>query len=137
MDIRQAELSDKKDILKLVENLYGKSSPKSLKNWEKNYEKLMRLLIISEEDKKIIGFITYEFERNAIYIGDLYILPKYRRNKTATRLIEKVDSIKKKLKKKYLRVDVRKKDGSAFKLYNKLGFKIWKPKNEGSLKLRR
>lgn len=40
-----------------------------------------------------------------------------------------IQSLKKKLNKKYLRVDVRRKDKSAIKLYKKLGFIILEPKD--------
>ena len=137
MNIRQARLNDEKEVLRLVKNIYGKSSPKSVKNWERNYKRFIRLTFVFEKNKKIAGYIYYGAEKNALYIGDLYVLPKFRNQKIATKLIAKIDKIKKRLKKKYLRVDARKKDRPAMNLYNKLGFKVWKLKNKNSLKLRR
>ncbi len=137
MCIRQARLIDKKEIMKFINIFYGGESPESVKDWKKNYKKLLKSIFVFEKDEKIVGFITYEIEKNSIYIGDLYVLSEHRRNKIATKLIKSVENIKKKFGKKYLRVDVRKKDKSAIKLYKKLDFKIWKPKGEYSLKLRR
>ena len=137
MKICQAKLHDKKEVLKLVKNLYGKSSLKSVKEWEQNYKKLINSTFVFKKDGKIIAYISYEIRKDFVYIRDLYVLPKFRKQKIATKLTNKINQIKKRLGKKWLRVDVRKKDKPALRLYSKIGFEIWKPKNKDSLKLRR
>ena len=62
--------------------------------------------------------------------SDLYVSPKYRGRKIASKLIQHINKLRKKLRKKYLRVDVRKKDLPARKLYKKLGFIILESKDE-------
>ena len=90
---------------------------------------------MAEINKEIVAYIYYSVRKNSVYIADLYVLQKYRRNGLATKLIKKVENLKKKLKKKHLTVNNRKKDKPAFKLYKNLGFKIYS--NKESLKLRK
>ena len=135
MKIRKANLKDKKQFLKLVRYLYAKSSPKNYREWKRQYEDMFKIALISEANKKIIAFITFVLQKDSIYICDLYVLPKYRKKGVATSLLKKVDKIRKNLGKKYLKVNNRKKDMSAFKLYTKFGFKITNEKK--SIKLRK
>ena len=137
MKIRKAKLEDKEQFLKLVRYLYAKSAPKNYREWKKQYRNMFKIALIAEVNKKIIAFITFVPQKDSIYICDLYILPKYRKKGIALSFLKKVDKIRKNLGKKYLKVSNRKKDKSAFKLYTKFGFKIWKPKSKNSLRLRK
>lgn len=132
---RKATIKDAEQILKLVKKLYSKSSPKTIKNWEKNYVRLIKATLIVRCNKKIIAFITFAHRKNAVYINDLYVLPDYRRKGIATKFLKKIDYLRKKLKKKYLMVNNRKKDKNAFKLYKNFGFQVYN--NKKSLKMRR
>lgn len=136
MKIRQAKIEDKDKIMKLVRLLYRASS-KAIKRTEKKYSKSYQGFFVMEDKNKIVAYIAFGTKGNSIYIGDLYVLPKYRKKKIGTVLIKLAERVQKKLKKKYLRVDVRKKDKPAIKLYNKLGFKFWKAKGKRSMKLRK
>ena len=135
--IRKAEIEDKEQILKLVKRLYSRSAPKNVEAWKKYYGKLKNQALIAEVNKKIIAYLAYIPYRDALYIADLYVTSKYRRKGIATKLIKTVEKIKKKLKKSYLKVNVRKKDLRARKFYIKLGFKNYKPKFKKSLKLKK
>jgi len=137
MEVRKAKLEDKKQFLKLVRYLYAKSAPKSYGEWKKQYENMFKTALIAETNKKIIAFITFVPQKDSIYICDLYVLPKYRKKGIAISFLKKVDKIRKNFRKKYLKVNNRKGDKSAFKLYTKFGFEILKPKSKSSLKLRK
>ena len=137
MKIRKVKKEDKKEILRLVGFLYGKSSPKTVNEWQKNYRRKSHLTFITESRKKVVAYIAMNKEANAIYIEDLYVLPKYRKKGIARKLIWTAEKVRKNLKKMYLIVDVRKKDKPAVALYSKLGFKFWKPKSKTSMKLRK
>ncbi len=130
MKIRKAELKDKEQIIGLVKRFYSRSSPKTVEAWNKVYEKIIKLTFIAETNKKIIGFIACSTKQNSIYIDDLYVLKKYRGKGVATSLIRFINSIRKKLKKKYIIGNVRKKDRPAIKFYENIGFKIYETKDK-------
>lgn len=115
--------------------MYSKSSPEMIKSWTDDYKKMMQGALVAEEVNRVVAYTAISQEKNSIYIEDLYVLPRYRKRGIATRLLATVELIKNKLNKKHLRVDVRKKDLPAKKLYNKLGFKFLEPKNKNSMKL--
>lgn len=131
--IRKPYLEDKESILKLVKRFYGKSAPKCVSLWKRSYKKLIETTLIAGINKKIIGFVNYAKQKNSLCIHDLYVSPKYRRKGVATSFFKKIEKIKKQLGKKHLRVNNRKKDRAAFKLYTKLRFKIEKNKRSRRL----
>jgi len=133
--IRKAGLADKEEIIKLAKKFYNKSAPEEVKKWGKNYEKRYNLTLVAEINKKIIAYIAFEIEKNALYIGDVYVLPNYRKKGVGTALIKKTEKIRRLINKKYLRVDAREKDKTALKFYKKMRFKFWKNKGKNSVKL--
>jgi len=135
MNIRRAELEDKKQIIRLVKELYSKDSPKTVREWEMDYKYKIRLTLLAEINKNIVAYIANGIEGDNLYIGDLYVLPKYRRKGIATSLILETDNLKKLINKKQLRVDARNKDKIALKFYEKMGFKFLSKKGENSIKL--
>ena len=137
MVVRKAESIDKEEILKLVEGLYNQDSPESVESFRKNFIELIDYILVFEEENKIVGYILYEIHKKSLYIADIYVLEEFRRRKIANKLLEEIEKIKKKLKKDYLRVDVRKKDIPAVNFYKKIGFKFWKEKNINSVILKR
>lgn len=137
MKIRKATQRDKRQVLRLGKYLYGKECLKDFKKWQKSWT--AQRALVAEDKSRIIAYIYYHIKPYSVYIADLYVLPKYRKRGVATALIKKVESVKRKLKKRYLGVDVRGRDKPAFVLYSKLGFKKWKrkPKTKASWKLRK
>lgn len=124
MKIRQTKLGDKKEFMKLVKGLYNKSCPEIVKKWENSFNKMFKSAIVAEEKNEIAGYIAFGVRKNSLYIGDLYVIPKFRRKRIATKLINFIDSIKRNLNKKYLLLDVKKKNYNARKFYKKIGFEI-------------
>lgn len=137
MKIRKARTDETENIMDLVRRLYSKSAKDYVKYWNENKNKLIKLTYLVDLNKKIVGYILLQKNKDSIYISDLYIILKYRKKGFATKLIKIAEKIRKKFGKKYLRVDVRKKDNVAVKLYERNGFKIWKLKGENSLRLRK
>ncbi|MEK6895657.1 MAG: GNAT family N-acetyltransferase [Nanoarchaeota archaeon] len=132
MKIRQAKFEDKIEFLKLVRGLYGRGSPQSVKEWEKNYESMMCDAAVAEEENKIVGYIAFWIQEDGVYISDLYVLPKFRRKGIAGKLLQTAENFSEKVSRD-LRVDARKKDYPAQKLYYKHQFKYLEDKN--SMKL--
>lgn len=124
MKIRQATLEDKEKIIKLVRGLYSKNSPKMVEKWNKNYNKMFKSTIVVEINNKIVAYLAFGLKDNSLYVGDLYVLPIFRRRKIATKLINFVDEIKNNLNKKFILVDVRNKSVNAKRFYENMGFKI-------------
>lgn len=129
MKIRNITLKDKKEVMKLIKELYEKNNPKGVSNWNKNYKKFISDTFLMEDKKKVVGYVSIDIRENSIYIADLYIIPKYRKKGIATKFVKHIQNLRKKLNKRYLRVDVRRKDKPAVKLYKKLGFIILESKN--------
>ena len=128
MKIRTAEKKDFEEVINLVRKLYGEKNLKKIhKNWGKEYLKLLKDIFVLKEDNKIVAYISIDKNENSIYIADLYVLSEYRRKRIATKLIDYVEQIRRKNHKKYLRVDVRRKDKLAVKFYKKLNFVILEP----------
>lgn len=137
MNIRNARLEDKEQVMKLVRGLYGRSAREMIEKWDKEYQRHIGGTFIAETNQKVVGYVTFGIEDDSVYIGDLYVSPKYRRKGIANSLIQVVEKARENLNKKYLRVDVRKKDRPARRLYEKLGFNFLELKGESSLKLRK
>lgn len=95
-------------------------SPKG--NCLNNLDKFKYVLICYKEEKpvgcialKIIDDITGE-------IGRVFVLPEERHNKIATKLFDEIESIAKKERLKYLRLDTYKRFEGAVKLYKNRGY---------------
>ena len=134
MKLRKAKSSDKKDLMKLVKGLYGRSSTQSVKDWEKYHSKYMKNAVLAQENNQVIAYIAFNLRKNYVYIGDLYVLPKHRKKGVASKLLKFVENYSKKVKRD-LRVDVRKKDRPAKRFYEKHKFIYFSNKNKGSIKL--
>jgi len=136
--IRKAKPKDKEKILLLVKKFYSKSAPKSVNYWQNNYKDIIKnieLTYIIKTAGIIKAYISCKINKNSLHIEDLYVLPKFRRKGIASKLLKKIESECKKLNKKYLTVNNRKKDRAAFNFYSKNGFSMIKRKQAKSLKL--
>lgn len=108
MIIRKGKLSDAKELLKIVNatpELHAtEDSTESMYslNWIKAFltEKEAALILIAEENKKIIGFIIAEIWKKHGYsfLSNITILPDFRRKGVGSMLYEKYESRCKKLK---------------------------------------
>ncbi|PIU75804.1 hypothetical protein COS75_02380 [Candidatus Pacearchaeota archaeon CG06_land_8_20_14_3_00_35_12] len=123
MKIRKAIEKDKEQILKLVGNLY-RAAPSEVEGWRRNWLRRMKFTFVAEDKENIVGYISNTITRDSLLIGDLYVSPALRKKGIATKLFRLTEKLKSRLRKKFLRVDVRKKDAPARKFYSKSGFKF-------------
>jgi len=134
--IRKATHKDKVAIMSLVTAFYGESAPEMVIWWGNNYNQISDKPLIAQLDNEVIAYIasSTDYESNSVYIGDLYVKPSFRKKGIATKLVQEVEIIAENTHRK-LRVDVRKVDQEARKLYKRLGFTLLEEKNKESLKL--
>jgi len=132
MKIRQASIGDKEQILKLVGGLYSRSAPMMLREWDKHFRRMVKQTIVVEIDKNLVAYLSFSFYKKSLFIGDLYVKPKYRRKGVARKLLISMETIRKNLGKESLLVNVRDKDRSARKLYSNHGFEFFKMNNKTS-----
>lgn len=106
MKIRRGKLSDAKEILFLL-----RSTPE-LQGGEKEQiytpdfvrgtitDKNRELILVAEENKRLIGFLSAELWKHKGYsfLSDIFILPKFRDKGVASRLYAKYEKILRRLK---------------------------------------
>lgn len=110
MKIRRGKLRDAKEILKLLNStpeLQGTEdeqtyTPDFVKGSIKNKDR--ELVLVAEENKKLIGFLTAELWKHKGYsfFVDLFVKPEFRNKGVASVLYLEYESILKKLKIKTL-----------------------------------
>ena len=133
MKIRKATKKDFENYLKIILEKFeeGKNKIPSKSSIKKEFDRIISsnedILIFSEEDGKIMGYIHGKLKRNYWSSGGnieyLFISKKYRRRGIATKLINEFVLMMKK-KKNFVKVTlmVNIKNRNAEKLYRKLGF---------------
>ncbi len=104
------------------------SSQKIKEEFERLISNKKRILVIAEENSKLLGFLiaslisnTYE---KVAYLDDIFVLPNYRKNRIGTELIEYFKTWSKAHKTKTLRLAVLTNNTNAINFYKKIGFKI-------------
>jgi len=138
VEIRKARKKDLDEIMKLVRQLALRWSSDYVDYWEKKGNKLLDLTYVALIKNRIVGYSLFHINKNSIYIADVYVSPKYRGKGIAMKLLAASENLKKRFKKKFVEVDVSKKNRSAYNLYKKLGFKvIGKKEKYDVLKLRK
>ena len=140
MRIRKAKKEDFYEYLNLKreeERDYSKIVGKKIiypKNriLKKEFLEILRdkkiLLLVIEENKKLIGYMHATFFKNIYrkggYVGDIFVLKEFRRKGIATKLINKFIKILKNRRYKMISLSVNIKNKKAVRLYKKLGFNI-------------
>jgi len=106
MKIRKGKLKDLEELYKILNEtpeLYGgnyegevyrKKEVKSILTNRKT-----DLVLIAEEDKKIVGFLIAEMskKKESSYLADIYVKPYYRKKGVASKLLEEYENICKKM----------------------------------------
>ena len=92
---------------------------------EKDYFKCL----VAEKENKIIGVALYFFSYHtwvgkSMYLDDLYVSPKFRQQKVATRLLNALFEVARKENCKRVRWQVLEWNENAMALYNKIGADI-------------
>jgi ribosomal protein S18 acetylase RimI-like enzyme len=133
MKIRKATNKDWGEYLKIIIDKFSDENTKipSKESIKKEFGRIMSsrddILIIAEEDKKIIGYIHGKIKRNYWSSGGnieyLFVSKDFRKKGIATKLIKEFISFLKK-NKKFVKVtlNVNLKNINSIELYKKLGF---------------
>ena len=140
MKIRKAKKEDFSGYLKLKraeDKDYSKITGKKITYLgdsilRKEFLEILRdkkiLLLVVEENKKLIGYMHATFFKNIYrkggYVGDLFVLREFRRKGIATKLINKFIKALKNRGYKMISLSVNIKNKKAIILYKKLGFNI-------------
>lgn len=83
---------------------------------------------IATDEDKIIAFLSIEVhheEEEYIYLDDLSVTKQYRNNGIGTRLIRNAESYAKEINIPTVCLHVEKSNEAAFRLYERLGYKIY------------
>jgi ribosomal protein S18 acetylase RimI-like enzyme len=112
---------EKNQIQELTKQFWGE--PEQL-TFNKTYTITKLPTYIAKTKQTIIGFISYTQTKNAILIVALGILPQRQNTGIGKRLIKKIETEAKHLKKKKLLVSTSNDDLPALAFYQHLGFQI-------------
>ena len=119
--IRPMTKEDAYELSKLDELSF--SVPWSENQFEREAENEIATYYLATDEEKIVGYIGYWNVLNEGNITNIAVLPEYRRQKIASKLLEYAikNAISKKLS--LLTLEVRKSNEPAKNLYAKFGFK--------------
>ncbi len=131
MKIRKGQLKDAKPLLKVMnqtKELQASAEGGTYNlNWIKDAisSKKTDLVLICEENKKIIGFLLAELhtKKGFSYLDDIYVNPKYRKKGIAAKLQKNHEKICKKLKIKQIMMTVLTTNKKMHQWSKKQGFK--------------
>lgn len=105
MRFRKGKLADLKELLLLLNKTPQLQTSKEGQTYTKEYvwgtlnDKKRNLVLIAEDKKKIIGFLTAEIwkDKKYSYFCDLFVKEGYRKKGIASKLIEQYETYCKKL----------------------------------------
>ncbi len=99
------------------------------KQFKKSLFSKKDLILVVEENNKLIGYIHGSYFKNPYelggYVEDIFVLKEFRRRGIAKGLINEFIKILKKKKYRIIQLSVNVKNKNAIKLYEKLGFWIY------------
>lgn len=75
-------------------------------------------------DNKIVGFIIYEYIYDRIELDYIYVLPEYRKNSIASKLMNHMIDFSSKANCLNITLEVNENNQSAINLYKKFGFVV-------------
>ena len=97
--------------------------PWSKASIEEELNNILAKFIVAKDDEKVVGFAMCWFIMDECHIGNIAILPKYRRKGIATMLLDDLLKSTKEHGTNYLLLEVRRSNEPAIALYKKMGFK--------------
>ena len=97
--------------------------PWSKASIEEELNNILAKFIVAKDDEKVVGFAMCWFIMDECHIGNIAILPEYRRKGIATLLLNELLKSTKEHGTNYLLLEVRKSNEPAIALYKKMGFK--------------
>lgn len=129
--IRQARLSDYKEIIQLYNDFFGEDRYWKLDNdsFGEVLNSPSNFVFVAKDQNKIIDFATFSVRRVIRYpkpiaeLDELYVMPEYRKSGVGRKLIEEVFKKAKELNCHRLFIESQYKHETAHKFYEALGFK--------------
>lgn len=75
------------------------------------------------QDDKILGFASYEFRNDIIFIPKIYVKPEMQKSNIGRRLLNEIEKIAAKNNCPYIELNVNRKNNAIY-FYKKLGFEM-------------
>jgi ribosomal protein S18 acetylase RimI-like enzyme len=137
-NVRFAKIADKKSVLILAQNAFTKSrffqdkkinkkiAKKIKRNWVLNFFKKKRgdYLIISEKNKKLVGFLLIVKNKNNYIIDLIAVNKSYKNIGLASKMLSFFENYIKNNKKSLIEVSTQSNNKESIKFYLKNNFKI-------------
>ena len=126
MIIRKVNKEDFKQVYQIEQTCFKDPYPRKHLEYE-FFENPINIILVAEEDEKIVGFIDFMVTFNSATIVQIAVLPEYRKQKIATNLLNEMENcFPKDLDDvvENVTLEVRKSNEAAINLYKKDGYEI-------------
>lgn len=125
--IRKAKFEDIKRVVEISKNLRQLENYPNQKLGRSEFEKFIdnryAFMYIAETENKVVGYITAFRSDDYLFLPFAAVDKKYRRLGIAQRLLEKVESIAKKEKRKYILFTAYESNKPIHQFAKKMGYK--------------
>jgi ribosomal protein S18 acetylase RimI-like enzyme len=124
--IRKVTSEEERSIIRgLVRRFWGEEEQLTL---DRKFVVAELPAYVAKVDNGIIGFVSIAETGDAVIVVALGVLPQYQRSGVGSRLIEKVESEARRLRKRKVLVSTSNDDLPALAFYQSLGFQIYEVK---------
>ena len=126
MIIRKVKKEDFEQVYQIEQTCFKDPYPRKHLEYE-FFENPINIILVAEEDEKIVGFIDFMVTFNSATIVQIAVLPEYRKQKIATNLLNEMENcFPKDLDDvvENVTLEVRKSNEAAINLYKKDGYEI-------------
>ena len=126
MIIRKVNKEDFEQVYQIEQTCFKDPYPRKHLEYE-FFENPINIILVAEEDEKIVGFIDFMVTFNSATIVQIAVVPEYRKQKIATNLLNEmekcfpkdIDDVV-----ENVTLEVRKSNEAAINLYKKDGYEI-------------
>ena len=126
MIIRKVKKEDFEQVYQIEQTCFKDPYPRKHLEYE-FFENPINIILVAEEDEKIVGFIDFMVTFNSATIVQIAVVPEYRKQKIATNLLNEMENcFPKDLDDvvENVTLEVRKSNEAAINLYKKDGYEI-------------
>ena len=126
MIIRKVNKEDFEQVYQIEQTCFKDPYPRKHLEYE-FFENPINIILVAEEDEKIVGFIDFMVTFNSATIVQIAVVPEYRKQKIATNLLNEMEKcFPKDLDDvvENVTLEVRKSNEAAINLYKKDGYEI-------------
>ena len=124
MIIRKVNKEDFEQVYEIEQSCFKDPYPRKHLEYE-FFENPVNVILVAEEDKKIVGFIDFMITFNSATIVQIAVIPEYRNRKIATLLLKEMENTFPKDIEDVVEnvtLEVRKSNEIAVNLYKKNGY---------------